>query len=273
LAALRRRRDAIDEPAAWCECVLAESREAISAGELAFRAKLPAGRVESLLTDAKAAGRVLAAPGAKLLGRRRADELADQIAAALETFHDANPKRMGLSAVELPRQVEGDPPALSAALAAAVAAGRVDRHDDLLSLPGRVVRLSAEDQDLCDRLEAALRGAGLTPPLPAETAASLGASQEQFDTFVRMLADQGKVVVLDAKVVLHADSLTGARDTVLDLFRRASGFSTMEFRDALGVSRKYAVPLLDYFDTEKLTVRSGNRRTPGVRARAALADE
>jgi selenocysteine-specific elongation factor len=44
----------------------------------------------------------------------------------------------------------------------------------------------------------------------------------------------------------------------------------MAFRDALGVSRKFAVPLLDYFDTQKLTVRTGNRRTPGAQAREAM---
>jgi hypothetical protein len=44
----------------------------------------------------------------------------------------------------------------------------------------------------------------------------------------------------------------------------------MEFRDALGVSRKYAVPILDYFDRIRLTVRTGHDRTPGVEARKAL---
>ncbi|MCX8107496.1 MAG: SelB C-terminal domain-containing protein [Verrucomicrobiae bacterium] len=44
----------------------------------------------------------------------------------------------------------------------------------------------------------------------------------------------------------------------------------MQFRDALGGSRKYAVPLLDYFDVQRLTVRTGNVRTPGVAARHRL---
>ena len=59
---------------------------------------------------------------------------------------------------------------------------------------------------------------------------------------------------------------------VLDLFARKPGFETTEFRDALGVSRKFAVPLLDYFDTVRLTVRRGSRRTPGAEARRALAE-
>ena len=44
----------------------------------------------------------------------------------------------------------------------------------------------------------------------------------------------------------------------------------MDFRDALGVSRKFAVPLVDYLDKIRFTVRSGNNRTPGVEAKKLL---
>ena len=60
---------------------------------------------------------------------------------------------------------------------------------------------------------------------------------------------------------------------LLDLFAKGAGrgsFETVDFRDALGVSRKYAVPLLDYFDVSRLTVRSGSRRTPGAEAKKYL---
>ena len=62
-----------------------------------------------------------------------------------------------------------------------------------------------------------------------------------------------------------------ARTVVLKLFSKAPAFSTMDFRDALGVSRKYAVPLLDYLDSVRFTVRTGNQRTPGAEARKELA--
>jgi selenocysteine-specific elongation factor len=69
---------------------------------------------------------------------------------------------------------------------------------------------------------------------------------------------------------MHRDAIARARDVALQLFRQAPAFTTMEFRDALGGSRKYAVPLLDYFDAHKVTVRNGNRRTPGSEAKREL---
>jgi selenocysteine-specific elongation factor len=69
---------------------------------------------------------------------------------------------------------------------------------------------------------------------------------------------------------MHAEAVEQAKGVALELLRAASGFETVAFRDALGVSRKFAVPLLDYFDTIGWTVRTGSRRTPGRAAREKL---
>jgi len=69
---------------------------------------------------------------------------------------------------------------------------------------------------------------------------------------------------------MHRDAVEAGRQTALKLFQHAPAFSTMEFRDALGVSRKFAVPLVDYLDKIRFTVRSGNNRTPGVEAKKVL---
>ena len=72
------------------------------------------------------------------------------------------------------------------------------------------------------------------------------------------------------EIWMHRDAVEAGKQTALKLFRRAPAFSTMEFRDALGVSRKFAVPLVDYLDKIRFTVRSGNNRTPGAEAKKLL---
>jgi selenocysteine-specific elongation factor len=69
---------------------------------------------------------------------------------------------------------------------------------------------------------------------------------------------------------MHRDAVEAGRQTALRLFARAPSFTTMEFRDALAVSRKFAVPLVDYLDKIRFTVRSGNNRTPGTEAKKQL---
>jgi len=63
-----------------------------------------------------------------------------------------------------------------------------------------------------------------------------------------VLAESGVVVRLDEWIWMHRDAVEAGKQTALKLFARAPMFSTMEFRDAIGVSRKYAVPLVDYLD-------------------------
>jgi len=75
-------------------------------------------------------------------------------------------------------------------------------------------------------------------------AEALGQTPERIDEMIRLLADAGSVLRLDRKVAMHRDAVAAAEKVVLDLFAKASSFETVEFRDALNVSRKFAVPLL-----------------------------
>jgi selenocysteine-specific elongation factor len=86
----------------------------------------------------------------------------------------------------------------------------------------------------------------------------------------QVLVERGVLVRLGERTLVHQDALEAARRVALELFARAPAFTTMEFRDALGVSRKYAVPLLDYLDATRFTARDGHNRTPGVEARRLM---
>ena len=82
--------------------------------------------------------------------------------------------------------------------------------------------------------------------------------------------DRGVLIQVDSQFLLHATALEKAKQAVLKLFAKAPSFTTMDFRDSLGISRKFAVPILDYLDKMRFTVRNGHTRTPGCEARKAL---
>lgn len=186
---------------------------------------------------------------------------------ALGAFHDANPARAGMGEDDLLGALEVDSAVAKMALAELIDRGAVHRQGTVLTLAGRGELLGEKERLLCRRIGEALREAHLQPPLLSDLTASLGANETDVQAMVRLLADQAAVVVLDRKVVMHRDAVQAARKVALELFAKSGSFETVQFRDALGVSRKYAVPLLDYFDRTRLTVRSGSRRTPGAEAR------
>ena len=269
LRMLAARRDAIDSPAAWCEALLKESGEALSAADLARRAQMPPPRVNELLKTLRDQGTVLDT-GAAVVHRDVIRDAVARITERLEGFHDANPMRLGMDAADLAREVDGGRGVVGPALDGLIADGKVERHESVVSLAGRGARVSAEDARLREQVASALRDAGLTPPPPEAIAASLSADADRVAALVRLLGDEGTLVRLDENLAMHREAVEKARQVALGLFAASGGFSTVEFRDALGVSRKYAVPLLDYFDTVRLTVRSGSRRTPGAEAKRLL---
>jgi selenocysteine-specific elongation factor len=119
-------------------------------------------------------------------------------------------------------------------------------------------------------MAAKLQQAGWAPPGADELAAALCEPLPRVGAMMRLLGERGILVRLDDRVWMHRDAVEAGKQTVLKLFARAPMFSTMDFRDALGVSRKYAVPLVDYLDKIRFTVRSGNNRTPGAEAKKLL---
>jgi len=270
IAALTRRARALDSPPDWCALCLAEAARPLAGRDLAREAQVPPESIEALLAGPLADGRVVALDAGRFLHRRTIDDAEQAVLEQVDAFHDANPMRLGIEEARLAAAVGGDQQVFAAALAGLIDRAELCRNGTVIASPGRTAAVSDEDRRLFERIEAALKAAHLAPPLAETLADDLGEPVERVNEMLRLLVDAGTVVRLDRKVAMHRDAVAAAEAVVLDLFAGANSFETVRFRDALGVSRKYAVPLLDYFDTVRLTVRSASRRRPGARAREQL---
>lgn len=267
---LSRRREAIDNPAAWCALCLAEAGEPLSGQELARRAQVPTERIETLLAGPLTEGAVVALDSGELLHCKTIEKTEQAIIERVNCFHDANPMRLGIEEAQLVAETGSDRQVFDAALEGLIDSGSLRRSGVVVASPHKTAAVSPEDRRLFERIEAALRAAHLAPPLAEALAEDLGEPVDRVNEMIQLLVDAGTVLRLDRKVAMHRDAVKAAEAVVIELFSAANSFETVQFRDALGVSRKYAVPLLDYFDTVKLTVRSANRRRPGLRARELL---
>ena len=270
LESLAARRQALDSPQAWCEVVLKESAAPLNLAALAGGAGMRLDQVRGHAQALLAGGKVMTTGGDAFVHHDTVELAGKRTLELLAKFHQANPKRGGIEQEQLYAETGSHRSVFDLAVGVLVAEGRVQCNRSIIALAGRTADLSAEDRDLCGRVESALQAAGFAPPAVEELAAMTGQGRARISAMIRLLADRGRVVILDEKVVMHADGVDAARKAAIELFRRTARFSTMEFRDALAVSRKYAVPLLDYFDKIRLTSRSGSHRTPGAAAKPLL---
>jgi selenocysteine-specific elongation factor len=132
-----------------------------------------------------------------------------------------------------------------------VEAGRVD-------LPGRSAGLTGEESALSVAVLARFEAAGLASPSPGEVAASLGAKPQIFEGVLRYLAEQGKLIRLPGGLLVAASALERLR---ADLAATGWGrFSVAQFKDRFGLSRKWAIPLLEHLDSMGATRRAGDER-------------
>jgi selenocysteine-specific elongation factor len=288
---LAARTAALDKPAAWCELMLKEAAGPLEIAELARRCHMPLPETQAICDKLTADGAAINAGGTTLMHRTILDAAIATMLGHLEDFHKQNKLRLGIDEPDLVTALSGQragsvsdganhaPSAnvhsataiskavFSLALWELIRKGKVVRRGTVLSLAGKGPNVSAADMELCSQIEAALGAAKITPPSPYELSQQLSCPLPRLEAMIRLLCDQGKLVRLDQNLVMHADAVESAKKVALALFVAKGGFETVDFRDALGVSRKFAVPLLDYFDTIRLTVRSGSRRTPGAAAK------
>jgi len=181
--------------------------------------------------------------------------------AALATFHRANPLRPGMSREELRgRAGNADDKLFTHLLSVLDAEGVVRTERATVRLATHEVRLSDDQRRIDDRLEADFRAAEAAPPSPEEALARAGVSGDEEHTLFQLLVEGRKLVRVKESLFFHADALQAIQDKLVGLLRERKEIGPADIKDLLGISRKYAIPLLEYFDGRRVTQRVGERR-------------
>lgn len=192
--------------------------------------------------------------------------LHDMVAAierSLLEFHSAEPKATGIATGALRDLVDRRIPfkvfdaVLEEAAAAKVAIieGGRTRH------PAAGVSALAEMESATTALLSIVRAQGLAPASLAELAAEAGVEIKAARGALGNLAKEGLVVRLGNELHFSAEAMELARERLTGLLRERGRATAAEIRDALGVSRKYVIPLLEHFDAQGLTVRDKDHRS------------
>ncbi len=136
----------------------------------------------------------------------------------------------------------------------------VVREGSVLRLPAHTVSLSPEEQEIAALLERALQDGGLTPPDVKGLEADLHLPRKQLYDFLAVLESRGAVVKITPDFYLRGSILDHAKTALTDHLAAHGEIAAATFRDLLGISRKTAIPLLEYFDRTGLTLRIGDVR-------------
>jgi selenocysteine-specific elongation factor len=129
---------------------------------------------------------------------------------------------------------------------------------DMLSLAGHAVKLNPQETAARDALERLYRGAGFQPPSLAQALASVGVQAESARAQLEALVKAKKLVKVSAEFIFHAEVVDHVKRSLAA--HKGKRFTVPEFKEWTGVSRKHAIPLLEFLDRERVTRREGDTR-------------
>jgi len=198
-----------------------------------------------------------------IVGRKSFGELQQRITTALESFHKENPLSGGIPREDLRaksgRRVKQE--IFRAALEQLAKDQKLDLQGETVKRAGAQVTLLPEEQRARDQIEKAFASAGLAVPPVKEVLAQLAVETRRAEKLLQMLLKEKKLQRVSADLIFHANALLEMRQKVA-VYKKAKSerISVPAFKELAGISRKYAIPLLEYLDRERVTRRAGDER-------------
>ncbi|MFO8071583.1 MAG: selenocysteine-specific translation elongation factor [Polyangia bacterium] len=237
--------------------------------ELVARSGLAVELVERQLEEAISRGDVLevAARGRPYFVEKRAcDELVAALVAALKKYHERNPLRAGAKRGEIlgPWKKRMPDFAVARCVETAIENGAIRAPGgDLLADADFEIRLDPRQEQLLAAIERALSEGGFRPPDLADLAGAVGLGEDETRQLAQVLVDRNRAINLEGKIYFHLDTVRRGADLLRGELVKNGEITMSGFRQLVGTTRKYALPLLNYYDAQGLTARRGDVRVPG----------
>jgi selenocysteine-specific elongation factor len=196
---------------------------------------------------------VLLAPEAFELGK-------SQVLLVLKKFHDANALVAGMSKEELRDRVKLGAEVFSGVLQKLGEEKKLEVAGELVRSPGRGVAMKDDEAESKKIIEQAFASAGLKVPSLKEVLSGLKLDSIRAHKIVTLLLRERVLVKVSEELVFHQSALVELRRKIAALKTSTPKIDVARFKDMTGVSRKYAIPLLEYLDREHVTRRVGDER-------------
>jgi selenocysteine-specific elongation factor len=177
------------------------------------------------------------------------------------SFQKENPLGGGVTKENLRERLAGvEPEVFEAVLQEKLKAGEIELTGELVRLPGQGASLSSEETESRKLIERAFASAGLKVPALKDVLAGLKIDKTRAQKIVTLLLRDKILIKISEDLVFHHAALEELREKLAAERTKSPKLDVAAFKELTGVSRKYAIPLLEYLDRERVTKRVGDER-------------
>jgi len=236
----------------------------VSFEELAVRSGLSSRKTDVVLAALLSAGEVVQVvrEPRMFLSREAFGSLKAHLLGEVAGYLRDNPLREGIGKEELKTRLpkRSDPRFFTPLLTSLEKEGKVVVERELVKLPGHGGRPTVDQAGLQGRIAAALQRGGAEPPTVKELCDQLRCGEKELLEHLSILAREGRAVKVKGDIYYAPVPLGEIREKLVARLRDKGAITPPEFREITGLSRKFMIPLLEFFDQEKLTIRIGDKR-------------
>ena len=260
---LRRKEEAIGSKKRFILNIFSEAGFAVlSEKEVAVRSSLPVDEARKVLEELLADGAIFTAsrPGQFIL-RERFEAAKVQTAREAERFFLEHPRKLLLEKTWLRGRLQAQELFFQDLLAHLESEGAARTvQGEHLQWAAHRPRLAPKESEAREKILAALRAQPLTPPRPEEVARAGGLDAATVRTMTDLLIEEGELVKVADDLIFHREGIEAARRRLREFLEKEKTMTASSAKSVLESSRKYIIPLLEFFDREGFTIRRGDLR-------------
>jgi selenocysteine-specific elongation factor len=197
----------------------------------------------------------------KVIDIRSYHHLREMALAQLKEFHQRSPMKSGVAKEELRTKLpmEVDVKLFQILLNGLIKSKEILLEKDKLRLSTHQIS-SMDEKGLIKRVEEAVLKAGLQSPSPKELSETWSEKEEGVQAVFEHLVHEGVLVKIKSGIYIHRVPFEHLKEGLVSYLKKNKEITTPQFKEMTNASRKYAIPLIEYFDQIRLTIRLGDKR-------------
>ncbi|MEN6437387.1 MAG: selenocysteine-specific translation elongation factor [Syntrophobacter sp.] len=236
----------------------------LSEQELRIRSNVPQKFLEKMLQQFTSTRKAILydKDNRRLIHPEALDEIKNAVVEILDEYHRKFPLKPGMAKEEIPallaKPLEGK--IYNFALRQLVEAGQLALEMEWVRLDTHKVALTRQEESIRERVEKIFRESGLQPPFFRDIAADLPGTQKQHQEVLEWMLAKGILVKTKEEIFFHSEVMAEFQKRLVAWLKENGEITTTQFKEMTQASRKYTIPLLEYFDAQKITIRVGDVR-------------
>jgi selenocysteine-specific elongation factor len=241
-------------------CIKAAEAFAATESELSIRTKMRPEPLKKILTELIEQKNIFNLSSKLYIHCETSEDVQQQLVNIVGDFHRNSPESPGLSIVQFSDESKLRKNIFDSLLKLMLLEGKIVERKHRFALPEHREAFSEEEENLLQSVESLYRNRPFNPPKFEEVAEQTRAAGEKVKKILQILMEQERLVRVENDLLFHSEAVEKARELLISFIKKEGQLESVKFKYLIDTTRKFAIPLLDYFDRIGLTRRAGYTR-------------